>query len=116
MTAPSTIRLAAPRDAACISALYEAAYTSPDSVSPSDNYAFPQILSPEWVEAALETKMVVWLLAEADDRLMGAAGFGAVRYELLFGGVCGIHVGETASTVNSHRSTGTAFPPDIGTP
>ena len=75
MTAPSTIRLAAPRDAACISALYEAAYTSPDSVSPSDNYAFPQILSPEWVEAALETKMVVWLLAEADDGLMGAAGF-----------------------------------------
>jgi len=54
--------------------------------------------------------------AEELGERMGAAGFGAVRYELLFGGVCGIHVGETASTVNSQRSTGTAFPPGIGTP
>ena len=68
------VRVASPRDAGRISALYEASYSSPDGRSPSDNYAFPQILSPEWVESVLETKMVVWLVAEADSRVIGAAG------------------------------------------
>jgi GNAT superfamily N-acetyltransferase len=74
-SAGPSIRVASPRDASLISALYEASYSSPDGRSPSDNYAFPQILSPEWVEAALETKMVFWLVAEADGRVIGAAGF-----------------------------------------
>ncbi len=68
------VRVASPRDATRISALYEASYSSPDGRSPSDNYAFPQILSPGWVESVLETKMVSWLVAETDDRVIGAAG------------------------------------------
>jgi demethylmenaquinone methyltransferase/2-methoxy-6-polyprenyl-1,4-benzoquinol methylase len=46
--------------------------------------------------------------AEELGERMGDAGFDAVRYDLLFGGVCSIHVGERASTVNGQRSTGSA--------
>jgi GNAT superfamily N-acetyltransferase/RimJ/RimL family protein N-acetyltransferase len=84
MTAPSVcptdrptdidIRVASPRDATRISALYAACYASRDDRSPTENYPFPQILLPEWVAAAIETKMVSWLLAESGDRTLGAAG------------------------------------------
>jgi len=68
------IRLASSRDAARISALYAACYLSLDDRSPTDNYPFPQILLPEWVWAAIETKMVSWLVAESGGRTLGAAG------------------------------------------
>lgn len=68
------VRAATARDATRISAFYEASYSSNDGRSASDNYAFPQILDPAWVESALEARMVSWLVAEANDRVIGAAG------------------------------------------
>jgi RimJ/RimL family protein N-acetyltransferase len=68
------IRDALPNDAPRIAALYEASYSSADGRHPTENYPFPQILDPEWVECAIEAKMILWLVAESESGLIGAAG------------------------------------------
>jgi GNAT superfamily N-acetyltransferase len=70
----SRVRAAEPSDAPAISAFYARCYSSADGRTPTDNYPFPQILHPDWVQAVLETQMVAWLIAEAEGRVIGAAG------------------------------------------
>ncbi len=60
-------------DAPRISALYAACYASTDGRSASDNYPFPQVLQPDWVDAMLVTKMIRWVLAETSEPLPVAA-------------------------------------------
>ena len=68
------VRVAAPPDAPTISAFYARCYSSHDGRTPTDNYPFPHILLPDWVEAVLETRMVSWLIAEWGGTIVGAAG------------------------------------------
>jgi hypothetical protein len=67
-------RTALPTDAVRISRFYAECYASSDGRTASDNYPFPQVLHPDWVEAMLTTRMIRWVLAEAGARTVGAAG------------------------------------------
>lgn len=68
------VRRATVRDAERISGFYATSYASHDGRSPSDNYAFPQIFLPLWVESVIEARMVTWLVAEVRGVMIGAAG------------------------------------------
>jgi N-acetylglutamate synthase-like GNAT family acetyltransferase len=68
------IRLAVANEAPLISSLYERAYSSSDGRSPSDNYPFPQILDARWVQDAIATRMISWLIAVSEQHAIGAAG------------------------------------------
>jgi hypothetical protein len=68
-------RAASRADASRISAFYAACYASNDGRAATDNYPFPQVLQPDWVDAMLATKMIRWVLAETtEERTVGAAG------------------------------------------
>ena len=92
------VRWAHPRDGPAIRGLYAGVYASGAAQDATENYPFPQLLAPGWLEDALEGSLVSWLVAEEGAGIVGAVG-------LLYGlGSADDRIAEALGLVVSARS------------
>ena len=73
-SSPTTFRLALPRDARAISALYRQAYDPANGSDVREHYPFPQFLDEECVEDLVRSDVLRWFVADLGDAIVGTCG------------------------------------------